>query len=66
MTNFDDLPQRELYSVKETRTRLGGISHQTFYNLVNDKSLQIVKIGRRTFVTGDEIKRFAASLTKAA
>ena len=66
MTNVETLHQRELYPVPEVRALLGGISHQKFYDLVNDGSLKTVKIGRRTFVTGDEIKRFAASLTKAA
>lgn len=66
MEEIDQVPHRELYPVPETRTLLGGISHQKFYDLVNDGSLRIVKIGRRTFVAGEEIKRFSASLSKTA
>jgi hypothetical protein len=39
-----------LMPVKEARHQLGGISPTTFYALVNEGELSLVKIGRRSFV----------------
>lgn len=36
--------------VAEARQVLGGISSATFYKLVQDGELRLVKIGRRSFV----------------
>lgn len=47
-----------LNNVKTARQRLGGISQATFYNQANSGELRVVKIGRRTFVSDDEIERF--------
>ena len=54
---------RNLYPVGEAQAKLGDISHTTFYELVKAGRIRTVKLGRRTFVTADEIDRFAASLT---
>jgi excisionase family DNA binding protein len=37
---------------------LGGISRTTFYKLVEERSLSMVKIGRRTFVATSELDAF--------
>lgn len=51
---------RMLYSVRETRELLGGISHTTFYALVGAGQIQLVKLGRRSFVAAGELQRIAA------
>jgi hypothetical protein len=45
-------PERMLYPISEVRQKLGGISPTTFYQLVADEQIVIVKIGRRSFVSG--------------
>jgi excisionase family DNA binding protein len=34
---------------------LGGISYQTLYQLVADRSLRLVKVRRRSFIRRDDI-----------
>jgi excisionase family DNA binding protein len=36
--------------VTEARQQLGGIGHSTFYALVKEGELSLVKIGRRSFI----------------
>jgi len=58
--------RRRLITVAETRKELGGISRTTFYKLVEERSLSMVKIGRRTFVATSELdclRQAAAFLT---
>ena len=50
---------RVLYPVPEARELLGGISHTTFYKLVNEEHIRLIKLGRRSFVSADEIRRIA-------
>jgi excisionase family DNA binding protein len=45
-------------AVTEGRQQLGGISPTTFYALVKEGELGIVKIGRRSFVLAEEIDEF--------
>jgi excisionase family DNA binding protein len=47
-------------SVSEA-ARLIGICRAMLYVLIKDGQLQIVKIGRRSLITTDEIKRFLAA-----
>jgi hypothetical protein len=50
------IPSRKLYSVAETRELLGDIGKTFFYeNLVKRGELEIIKLGRRSFVTGEGI-----------
>lgn len=44
-----------LLSVTQAREALGGVSVATFYNLVNDGDLALVKIRGRTFVRREDI-----------
>ena len=46
---------RHLLPVKEARHQLGGISPTTFYALVKDGELSLVKIGRRSFVQAEDL-----------
>ena len=50
--------ERRLISVTEAREWLGGISPSTFYALVKEGELPIVKIGRRSFVEAQELDDF--------
>jgi excisionase family DNA binding protein len=49
---------RHLMPVKEARHQLGGISPTTFYALVKEGELSLVKIGRRSFVHSEELDDF--------
>ncbi len=61
-TDHSKTHARVLYPVNEAREKLGGISRSSFYILVADGTLNIVKLGRRTFVHTDELERFIDSL----
>ncbi len=49
---------RHLMPVEEARYQLGGISPSTFYALVKEGELSLVKIGRRSFVHAEELDDF--------
>jgi excisionase family DNA binding protein len=49
---------RHLMSVKEARQQLGGISPTTFYALVKEGELSLVKIGRRSIVHAEDLDDF--------
>ena len=49
---------RHLMPVKDVRQQLGGISPTTFYALVKEGELSLVKIGRRSFVHAEELDDF--------
>jgi excisionase family DNA binding protein len=62
--DFDRCPwchkkhMRHLMPVKEAGQQLGGISPTTFYALVKEGELSLVKIGRRSFVHAEELDDF--------
>jgi hypothetical protein len=41
---------------------LGGISHSKFYDLVNKHEIRLIKLGRRSFVSADEIRRITGGI----
>jgi hypothetical protein len=57
----EPVPERRLYSVKET-CQILNMSSATFWRRV--KEFELRKIGRRTFVTSDSVDRFLHSLPK--
>lgn len=61
MSTVETTTEDRFYTVPETRTRLGGISHSYFYELVKSGRLRPQKIGSRTVVSQSEITRFVAS-----
>lgn len=52
---------RELYSVEEARSLLGGISRVTIYNILNSGELTSVTIGRRRLIPAAAITAFIAT-----
>jgi excisionase family DNA binding protein len=54
----DKKHMRHLLPVTEARHQLGGISPTTFYALVNEGELSLVKIGRRSFVHAEDLDDF--------
>lgn len=49
---------RRLIPINEARRQLGGISPSTFYALVKEGELSLVKIGRRSFVLVTTLDEF--------
>lgn len=54
---------RELYSIEEARSLLGGISRPTIYELLNRGELESVLIGRRRLISAAAITSFIATAT---
>ena len=54
---------RLLYTIPEGRALLGGMSNSQFYKLVAQDRIQTVKVGRRSYLTAEEITRFVESLS---
>jgi predicted DNA-binding transcriptional regulator AlpA len=54
---------RALYSIEETRARLGGISRNTLYAMLRDGSLPSVVIGCRRFVSAQAITALISNAT---
>lgn len=53
---------RALHSISEVSHRLGGISRSTIYVLAKRGDLEIVKIGRRSFVPEQCLRAFVSGL----
>ena len=54
---------RELYSIKETRELLGGISRNSLYELLRSGRLPSVVLGCRRFVSATAIAELIAEST---
>ncbi len=54
---------RALYSIEETRARLGGISRNSLYAMLRAGSLPSVVIGCRRLVSAEEIAALISSYT---
>ena len=52
-----------LYPVRKAREALGDIGNSKFYQIVAAGQLKLVKIGSRSFVTPDELRRYVNSLS---
>lgn len=62
-TNAAEAPL--LYSVKETRKKLGGLSDTGVRDLVRRGELDGRKLGARLMITAASLDRFAAGLPRA-
>lgn len=60
---IDQQLAQRLYTVPEARDVLGNLSHSKFYGLVRTGALALTKIGRRSYVTAQEIDRFVRDLS---
>lgn len=58
--------QRSIRPLPETQTRLGGIGRSKLYELIKSHELELVKIGRRSFVTDASIDAFLDRLRGSA
>lgn len=63
---FSKNPERFLHSIRDAREKLGGIGHTKFYSLVAEGKIKIVKIGRRSFITDDELNACVQRITSSA
>ena len=50
--------ERLLYPLTEVRKMLGGLSHSGLYNLFASGAIRVTKIGRRSYVTAEEIRAY--------
>jgi excisionase family DNA binding protein len=51
--------ERAAYPLEEARQLLGNISRGTLYRMRDRGEIRFVKLGRRTLVPADEIRRLA-------
>jgi excisionase family DNA binding protein len=51
-------PGRLINSIPQSQERLGGLSRSTIYELIYQGELEVLKIGRRTFITEESLKNF--------
>jgi len=57
---------RLLHSLPEGAELLGGIGRSTLFELIAAGHIEVVKIGRRTLISHDELERYVRSLRSAA
>ena len=57
-----DHDKRLLYPFPDAQRALGGISRTTTYSLANAGLIELVKIGRRSFITSASIDRYIERL----
>ena len=54
-----------LLTLEEASQKLGGLSRTKLFELMRDGYLQPVKIGRRTFLTLEVLRRFVDDMSQA-
>lgn len=50
------------FSFPQAQTELGGISRAQIYNLIRGNDLELVKLGRKSLITGRSISKLKARL----
>ena len=63
---MDATTKRLLVPYNEARRQLGDIGRTKFYELIEQKRLVRVSIGRRGFITGESLAAYVDSLSQAA
>jgi hypothetical protein len=58
--------ERLLVPYDDARHQLGGIGRTKFYELIEQKKLIRVSIGRRGFITAESLESYVSSLTDRA
>ena len=63
-----DIPEVRplIHDIPTSREILGGIGHTKFYEEVRSGKIKLVKIGKRSFCTDDELARYVEALKSAA
>lgn len=51
-----------LFSIAQVRTDLGNIGRTKLYSLVGAGDLELVKLGRKSVITGRSLRRFKEKL----
>ena len=54
--------EQQLVGIPGAGGLLGGVCRTTVYKLVNDGELELVKIGRRSFITGQSLTAYVERL----
>ena len=52
--------------IKEARRQLGGCGHTKIYELIKQNELEKVKLGSKTLITTESIRRYANKLLEEA
>ena len=63
---MDGTTERLLVPYDEARRRLGDIGRTKFYELIEQKKLVRVSIGRRGFITAESLTAYVDRLSEAA
>ena len=63
---LDSKPEPLLLTLEEASQRLGGLSRTKLFELMREGQLKPVKIGRRTFLTLDVLRRFVSDQAQAS
>ena len=58
--------ERLLYPLPEVRKMLGDLSHSGLYKLFGSGAIRVTKIGRRSYVTAEEIRTYVARISGQA
>lgn len=58
--------ERMLVPIPEACKKLGDVTRTTTYKLVEDDELELVKIGRRSFITMRSLEAYVQRLSEAA
>jgi predicted DNA-binding transcriptional regulator AlpA len=58
--------QRLLVDIPDACSELGGVSRTTVYELVKNRHLVKVNIGRRGFITGESLAAYVDRLSEVA
>lgn len=61
-----DTTDRLLVPYDDAMHMLGGIGRTKFYELIEDREIEQVKIGRRGFITAKSLAAYVDSLSEAA
>ena len=57
-------PERLLHPIREARQILGDISHTYIYELIKRGDLELVKLGKRSFITDEAIRKLVDRLPR--
>ena len=63
---LDSKPEPLLLTLEEASQQLGGLSRTKLFELMREGQLKPVKIGRRTFLTLDVLRRFVSDQAQAS